>query len=94
MVQGKINQDRAQYSSKGCQKRINCLLGRIQVSAGQTALGYLHGSDAEEENHEQLIGQKMKAERSDEGIIVELMIAVRVEVGPEQSNNDPRNERY
>jgi hypothetical protein len=36
----------------------------------------------------------MKVKGSDEGSVIEIMVAVRGEVSPEQGNNDTRNERY
>ncbi len=93
-IEPQIDEHRAHHPPESCQKRIDRLSQRVQIAARQATLGYFHSSDTEKKDHEQLVHHEMEAHPSEERLFNEGVVAGRVEVGPEQGNHYPCDQRY
>ena len=91
-VHQQVDSNRSDYPAGCREKRVYRLTERVQVAAGKAALGYLRCGDGEEKNHEDIVGDEVKAQRPPEMAVVELPVAFRRQVGPAQRSQDPGKE--
>jgi hypothetical protein len=61
----------------------------VKVAPLLTALGNLRSSNAEEQHHENIICQEVKAQAPYVRIIIEMQVTFWEQVGPAQGNNYP-----
>ena len=88
MIKHKIHDCGTDHSSGGSQQGINGLVDGIEIATRQKTLHKLNSGDSKKEDHENVVRQKMKAERTKELIFEKTAIPFRRDIDPDQRKND------
>ena len=94
MIERKINDGRAHNSAERGKQRVHRSFDGVKIASRQKALYDLDRGDPEEEDHEDIVRQEVKAYRPEEVAVEKTVVALRRLVPPGKRGEDPGEERY